>query len=58
MATVSFGRPVTVNPDWGVKNLEYAADHPINLKEIAKNAELLQMATKEDMQKFVENNSK
>ena len=24
MATISYNRPVTINPDWGVKNLEKA----------------------------------
>ena len=58
MATVSFDRPVTINPDWGVKNLEYAIEHPINLKERAKKVEPIQRATPEDIKRFVEKNSK
>ena len=40
MATISYNRPVTINPDWGVKNL----------LEKMKEGDQLKRLTKEDFE--------
>lgn len=36
MATISYNRPVTINPDWGVKNLLEAMKKGDQLKTLTK----------------------
>lgn len=36
MATISYNRPVTINPDWGVKNLLEAMEKGDQLKNLTK----------------------
>ncbi len=36
MATISYNRPVTINPDWGVKNLLEAMKKGDQLKNLTK----------------------
>ena len=55
MATVSFDRPVTVNPDWGIKNLEHALDEPKKLSSMYGEYKPCKKATKADVEKFVRN---
>ena len=56
MATVSFDRPVTVNPDWGVKNLERALDDAKDLSSMCRGHKPCRKATKADIRAFVEKN--
>lgn len=53
MATVSFGRPVTVNPDWGVKNLERALDEAKDLSSMYEEYKPCKKATEEDIEEFM-----
>ena len=53
MATVSFDRPVTVNPDWGIKNLEHALDDSKNISSMSGEYKPCKQATKADVQRFV-----
>ena len=53
MATVSFDRPVTVNPDWGVRNLERALDEAKDLSSMYGEYKPYKKATKSDIRKFV-----
>lgn len=36
MATISYNRPVTINPDWGVKNLLEAMQKGDQIKNLTK----------------------
>ena len=58
MATVSFDRPVTVNPDWGVKNLEKALDEAKDLSFMCKEYKPYRIATEKDIDEFVRKHSK
>lgn len=58
MATVSFDRPVTVNSDWGVKNLENALDKADKLSSMYDEYRPCKRATKEDVKKFIRNYKK
>lgn len=53
MATVSFGRPIVVT-EKNVKNLIHAAEHPINVSKILKDAPPVQVATREDVLRIKE----
>jgi len=53
MATVSFGRPVSVNLDWGVKNLENALDDAKDLSSMYGEYKSHKKATKADIDRFV-----
>ena len=53
MATVSFDRPVTVNPDWGVKNLERALDEAKDLSSMYGEYKPCKSVSKTDIKKFV-----
>lgn len=53
MATVSFGRPIVVT-EKNVKNLIHAAEHPINVSKILKDAPPVHVATREDVLRIKE----
>ena len=54
MATISFDRSVTVNPDWGVKNLEKAFDNAKNISSMCIKYRPYEKATKADIRKLAE----
>ncbi len=58
MATVSFDRAVSVNPDWGVRNLESAANNSKDLSFMCGEYKPYQKASKADIKKFSEEYSK
>lgn len=58
MATISFSRPMTVNCEWGIKNLEKAIDNPISLSEKLQGIPTVEKATKEDYARLKEKFSK
>lgn len=58
MATISFDRPVTVNSDWGVKNLEHALDKANDLSSMYDKYSPCKKATKEDVRNFIRNYKK
>ena len=46
MATISYNRPVTINPDWGVKNLvEAMKQNQDRLKLTSAEKKLIEEAT-------------
>lgn len=53
MAIVSFDRPVSVNPDWGVKNLEIALDSAKDISFMCKEYKPCKKATKADIKELV-----
>jgi len=55
MATVSFDRPVTVNSDWGIKNLEQALEKTKDLSSMYAEYKPCKKASKEDLKQFVRN---
>ena len=44
MATISYNRPVTINPDWGVKNLLEAMEKGNQLKLSSEEKKLIKEA--------------
>ena len=44
MATISYNRPVTINPDWGVKNLLEAMKKSDQLKLTPQEQEMVDKA--------------
>lgn len=54
MATVSFDRTVSVNPEWGVRNLEYAVNNPKDLSSMYGEYRQYRKASKADIRKFAE----
>ena len=58
MATISFSRPITVNSEWGVKNLEKAIDNPVSLSKVLKGTPKLGNPTAEDWKKLKEKYSR
>ena len=53
MATVSFDRPVTVNPEWGLKNLERALDEAKDLSSMYDEYKPCKRATKAEVKEFL-----
>ena len=54
MAAVSFDRPVSVNPDWGVRNLEYAVNNSKDLSSMYGEYRPYRKASNADIRKFAE----
>ena len=54
MAIVSFDRTVSVNPDWGIRNLEYAVNNPKDLSSMYGEYRQYRKASKADIRKFAE----
>lgn len=58
MATISFSRPITVNSEWGAKNLEKAIDNPVSLSKALKGTPKLGDPTAKDWEKLKEKYSR
>ena len=54
MAIISFDRSITVNPDWGVKNLKKAFDNAKDLSSMCIEYRPYKKATKADIRKLAE----
>ena len=54
MATVSFDRTVSVNPDWGVKNLESAVNNAKDLSSMYSEYKPYRKASKDEIKRFTE----
>lgn len=54
MATVSFDRKVSVNPDWGVKNLESAVNNAKDLSSMYSEYKPYRKVSKDEIKKFTE----
>jgi hypothetical protein len=54
MAIISFDRSITVNPDWGLKNLEKAFDNAKDLSAMCIEYRPYKKATQADIRKLAE----